>query len=309
MTVRNIVYTFQYPYFWTMREMRLCMVILLISLGSNAQNTNDIHKCSQQYHSDSIRLIYPHIDQIVQQNDLDFTHWLQNTQNVNQTQSILTIPVVFHVLYTNATQNLPTDQILAQLSALNRDFRRQNADTILTPDRFKPISTDTEIEFCLATQKPDGQPTNGIIRVQTDIANIGKTNKYYQPTQGGSQIWDPRYYLNIWVCEIDDTLLGFTYLPGEAQPNFDGVVLNYKICGDKTYIPAPFNMGRTLVHEVGHWLNLKHLWGPQEGCQFDDGITDTPDQATPNSKCPNAVVLSCNNGPNGDMWMLSLIHI
>jgi hypothetical protein len=286
-----------------MKKTLLCILTIMISLSNYAQNLNEIHKCAQQHHSDSIHNIFPNTDQIVRQNEMDLIHWIQNTKNSPKTQSITTIPVVFHVLYNTDKQNLPTDQILAQLGALNRDFRRQNPDTILTPSRFKSISVDTEIEFCLATQKPDGQPTDGIIRKQTNIPSIGTTNKYYQPAQGGSQIWDPRYYLNIWICEINDTLLGFTYLPGEAQPNFDGVVLNYKICGDQSYIPAPFNMGRTLVHEVGHWLNLKHLWGPQEGCQFDDGIADTPSQWKPNSRCPNTIVLTCNNGPNGDMWV------
>ncbi|UTW66832.1 T9SS type A sorting domain-containing protein [bacterium SCSIO 12643] len=286
-----------------MQSVYVSLILFFSVLGGFAQTSSHIHKCSQQQHSDSIRKAHPEINELINQNEQELQQWLKYTSQYPQVQSVITIPVVFHVLYANEDQNLPDDQIMAQLDVLNRDFRRQNADTILTPQRFKSISADTEIEFCLATQKPDGQPTNGIIRQQTDIPNIGNTNKYYRPTQGGSQIWDPRYYLNIWVCEITDTLLGFTYLPGEAQPNYDGVVLNYKVCGDKSYIPAPFNMGRTLVHEIGHWLNLQHVWGPQDGCQYDDGIADTPPQEKSNSKCPNTVVLSCNNGPNGDMWV------
>ena len=286
-----------------MQRVYLVLILFFIAFGNYAQSSGNIHKCNQQQHSDSIRKAFPEVTEQIFQNELELQQWIRNTSDYPQTQSVITIPVVFHVLYATDAQNLPDDQILAQLNVLNRDFRRQNADTILTPQRFKSISADTEIEFCLATQTPDGQPTNGIIRKQTNIPNIGNTNKYYRPTQGGSQIWDPRYYMNVWICEITDTLLGFTYLPGEAQPNFDGVVLNYKVCGDKSYIPAPFNMGRTLVHEVGHWLNLQHVWGPQEGCQFDDGISDTPSQQKSNSKCPNAIVLSCNNAPNGDMWI------
>ena len=279
----------------------LSYLFITISFCSFGQDSVRIHKCDQQNHSQEILLQNPEISKVRIQNERDIQNWLAN--KTVTTQSVISIPVVFHILYTTEEQNLSEPQILAQLEALNRDFRRNNPDTVLTPERFKSVATDTEIEFCLAIQTPDGYLTNGIIRKETSVKKIGETDKYYQPTQGGSQIWDPEVYLNIWVCEINDTLLGYTYLPGEANASFDGIVLNYQICGNAFYISAPYNKGRTLAHEIGHWLNLEHPWGEEEGCGYDDKVSDTPLQEKPNYQCPNAIVISCNNAPNGDMHM------
>ncbi len=272
------------------------------SIGFSQTNADYI-RCGQQSLSDIIHSQNPKLDSILRENEFEIQRWISSNKKNATIQSVITIPVVFHVLYNTTEQNLPDEQLVNQLDVMNRDFRRQNPDSVLTPTRFKPISADTEIEFCLAQQTPDGQPTNGIIRKDVNQSNIGSTKNYYQPNLGGTQIWDPRYYLNVWICEINDTLLGFTYLPGEAQPNFDGVVLNYKVCGDGLPTKPPYNKGRTLVHEVGHWLGLQHPWGPKEGCNYDDAISDTPLQEKPNSGCPNQPVISCNNGPNGDMYM------
>jgi hypothetical protein len=279
----------------------LSYLFIAIAFCSNGQDSLTIHKCDQQNHSFEIRKSNPEISSTRIDNERKIQSWL--TRKTTTTQSVISIPVVFHILYNTPEQNLSEAQVLAQLEALNKDFRRNNPDTVLTPDRFKPFVTDTEIEFCMALQTPDGFLTNGITRQETNIIGIGNTDKYYKPTQGGTQIWNPEVYLNIWVCEINDTLLGYTYLPGEADPSFDGIVLNYKVCGDPFYISAPYNKGRTLVHEIGHWLNLEHPWGQEESCNSDDFVTDTPLQEKPNYQCPNAIVISCGNSPDGDMYM------
>ena len=279
----------------------LSYLFIAISFCSFGQDTIMVQKCDQQNHSQIIRQGNPEINKTRIQNQKNIQNWLSSKKATSQ--SVISIPVVFHILHNAPEQNLSEAQILAQLEAINRDFRRNNNDTVLTPDRFKSVVSDTEIEFCLAKQTPDGERTNGIIRKETNVIGIGNTDKYYQPTQGGSQSWNPEAYLNIWVCEINDTLLGFTYLPGEANPSFDGIVLNYQVCGNAFYISAPYNKGRTLVHEIGHWLNLEHLWGEEEDCNSDDHVTDTPIQEKPNYQCPNAIVVSCDNSPNGDMHM------
>jgi hypothetical protein len=280
--------------------------IILLSFGSFssvfAQFPDNVHRCYQQELTNEILRNDPALQFQLEQQELALQNWIANQRKSKYLSEIITIPVVFHVLYFNDTQNIPDEQIWAQLEALNRDFRRNNPDSIATPSRFKPIAADTEIEFCMAQQTPDGSPTNGIIRKQVFETNIGTTKNYYQPTKGGTQIWDPRYYMNVWVCDISDSILGFTYLPGTAQPNFDGIVLHYRVCANGLPAKPPYDKGRTLVHEVGHWLNLQHPWGPEEGCDFDDGVADTPLQEKPNSKCPNWPI-SCNNGPEGDMYV------
>lgn len=213
--------------------------------------------------------------------------------------TILRIPVVVHVLYSNAAENVSNQRILEQIQVLNEDFRRQNRDTNQTPADFLPVAADAQIEFCLAIQDPNNQPTSGITRRAVTVPNIGKTNTYYQATNG-TPAWDTDRYLNIWVCAIGGGTLGFAYPPGAAPAGADGVVIDPKYFGI-TGVAPPYNAGRTTTHEVGHYLNLQHVWGPGTGgCGQDDGISDTPLQDRGSSGClthPNA---SCNSS---DMFM------
>ncbi|MGH1334992.1 MAG: M43 family zinc metalloprotease [Aureispira sp.] len=223
------------------------------------------------------------------------------TTNISQTftsNNIYTIPVVVHVLYNSPAQNISRQRIDEQIQSLNQDFRRQNLDGQYTPISFLPIAADTEIQFCLATRDPNGLPTTGITRRATTIANIGNGNAYYNNSTGGQTAWDPNRYLNIWVCEISSGTLGFTYRPGTAPIGADGVVIHYSNFG-KTGATAPFDRGRTTTHEVGHWLDLDHLWGTG-GCGQDDGVGDTPNQDQGSSGCPTHPRHSCGSP---DMFM------
>lgn len=225
------------------------------------------------------------------------------TAHFKRESAVITVPVVVHVLYYNSEQNLPKQQIESQIAVLNEDFRKLNDDTVNIPDRFREFAADPQIEFCLAQFDPDGNPTDGIVRVAVGIEEIGATDKYYRASTGGSDIWDPRYYLNIWVCEINGKTLGFAYLPGSAPANKDGIVVDYRVFGTVGRLAADHNLGRTTTHEVGHYFNLLHPWGTEEGCQYDDGVSDTPLQEKPNSHCPNGPRFSCDNAPLGDMHM------
>jgi hypothetical protein len=217
--------------------------------------------------------------------------------------AVITVPVVVHILYFNSEQNLPKQQIESQIAVLNEDFRKLNYDTVKIPDRFKEFAADPQIEFCLAQFDPEGNPTDGIVRVAVGIEEIGATDKYYRASTGGSDIWDPRYYLNIWVCEIDGKTLGFAYLPGSTTANKDGIVVDYRTFGTVGRLAVDHNLGRTTTHEVGHYFNLLHPWGNEEGCEFDDGVSDTPLQEKPNAHCPDGPRFSCDNAPLGDMHM------
>lgn len=209
------------------------------------------------------------------------------------------IPVVVHVVYRTSAGNVSDARVLEQIDVLTEDFRRTNSDAGNTPSTFSSIVADTEIEFCLATKDPTGNSTTGITRTQTTISNIGSTSSYYSTAAGGQTIWNPNNYLNIWVCEIGGGILGYTYTPGGAPNGADGVVIDYRYFG-KTGASAPYNGGRTTTHEVGHWLNLEHIWGTSGGCSNDDGVSDTPMQTSQYGGCPSHPQSSCSST---DMFM------
>lgn len=219
-------------------------------------------------------------------------------------RAVITIPVVVHVVYRTAVQNISDAQILSQIAVLNADFRRLNADAVNTPSAFQGIAADAEVEFCLAQQTPSGAATNGILRVSTTKTSFNTNDAVKFTAQGGSDAWDASKYLNIWVCNLGTSLLGYAQFPGGPAAT-DGVVIHYKYFGTTGTATAPFNLGRTATHEVGHWLNLYHIWGDDgSSCTLgSDNVADTPNQADENYGCPAFPAISCSNGPNGDMFM------
>ncbi|THH34898.1 M43 family zinc metalloprotease [Neolewinella litorea] len=183
---------------------------------------------------------------------------------------ILTIPVIVHVVYENSTENISDAQIASQITVLNEDFRRLNADRSNTPADFANVAADSEIEFCLTS----------VIRKSTTRASFGTNDAVKSSATGGSDAVTPRQALNIWICEIGGGILGYAQFPGGAEST-DGVVLDYRYVGTTGTATAPFNLGRTATHEVGHWLNLRHIWG-DGGCSVDDFVNDTPTAGGPN---------------------------
>jgi len=210
----------------------------------------------------------------------------------------LRIPVVVHLLYSNGNENIPDEQIRSQIDALNRDFRRKNADSTQTPARFASLAADITIEFALATADPQGRPTNGIIRKQSSTTYWNTDDHIKFASYGGDDAWDSKSYLNIWIGNLR-SLLGYASVLG-GDPSRDGVVINYSAFGT-VRTAAPYNLGRTTVHEVGHWLGLKHIWG--DSYCGDDGVEDTPPQGNFTTGCPSSFRSSCNNGSKGDMYM------
>ena len=225
-------------------------------------------------------------------------HTTQVTTLKTAAQEIIRIPVVVHVLYNNPSHNISDAQVASQLAALNRDFRRQNADTINTPDRFKTLGADIEIEFVLASADPKGRPTTGIVRKQTGVSDWSMDDKIKFSAQGGDDAWDSKSYLNIWVGNLRG-LLGYASEPGGAADK-DGVVISVSAFGTLNML-GPYDKGRTVVHEVGHWLGLRHIWG--ETYCGDDLVDDTPRQGNYTTGCPTTVRTSCGNNATGDMYM------
>ncbi|NYH91306.1 zinc metalloprotease [Actinopolymorpha rutila] len=213
------------------------------------------------------------------------------------------IPVVVHVVWNTADQNIADDQITSQIEVLNQDFRRTNADVTDTPSAFSALASDGRVEFFLAETAPDGSATTGIERRQTETPSFGDDDAVKSFGSGGLDAWPAADYLNIWVCPLGGGLLGYAQFPG-GPSDTDGVVILHSGFGTNGTAAAPFDLGRTTTHEVGHWLNLNHIWGDDgTGCFGTDNVSDTPNQGGPNYGRPAFPHLSCDNGPDGDMFM------
>jgi len=212
--------------------------------------------------------------------------------------AIIKIPVVVHNLYHYPSEKITNEQVMSQIAALNQCFRRRNADTVNTPPYFRLLAADCSIEFQLATSDPQRRATTGIIRKYSPIKEWEADDKVKFSAEMGDDAWDPNSYLNIWVCNLN-RVAGYASVPGDAA-NKDGIVIGFPAFGAINTQPG-YEMGKTAVHEIGHWLNLKHIWGDQY-CG-DDGVADTPKQAGFNIECPNTINITCGNGPYGDMYM------
>ncbi len=218
-------------------------------------------------------------------------------------RAIITIPVVVHVVYNTSAQNISDAQIQSQIDVLNRDYHKLNADWTSTPSAFQGLVADCQIQFCLAQRDPNGNATTGVIRKSTTVTSFSTNDAVKKTSQGGDDAWPSSSYLNLWVCNISGGILGYAQFPGGAAAT-DGVVINYTAFGNTGTAAAPYNLGRTATHEVGHWLNLYHIWGDDgTACTGSDNVGDTPNQAGENYGCPTYPHVSCSNGPNGDMFM------
>ena len=198
------------------------------------------------------------------------------------------VKVVVNVVYKTAAQNIPDAQIKSQIVALNKDFGATNPDKSKVPAPWKGLVTDTRIRFKLAK----------ITRTQTTKNAFIHDDGVKKASTGGIAPFNPATHLNFWVCALDGGLLGYAQFPG-GPPHTDGVVINYQAFGTMGTATAPFNKGRTATHEVGHYFNLRHIWGDTEDCSGSDMVADTPNAAGPNFNKPTFPSVSCNNGPNG----------
>lgn len=223
--------------------------------------------------------------------------------------TIYTIPVVIHVYHNGEPigngPNISDNQILSQLDALNNDFRLLNLDALPSSHPFWPVTADCEIQFCLAEVDTIGNPTTGITRHNIGVDSL---NVYLMDSVGKPEtIWDPSRYLNIWTMRFgygDAQILGYATFPWSGTDSTDGVVMAYDKFGTIESVIQPYHLGRTLTHEVGHYLNLRHIWGDAQ-CG-NDSISDTEvaEQSNAgNPTFPHNANSVCGSGVNGEMYM------
>lgn len=284
----------------------LHVCLLLPCLGQSVATAQQSgRKCGTTEYLEILKQQDPSLIQKQQKLEQAVQHALQQKpQGKHLRQAAITIPVVFHVVYSNEEENISDEQLLSQLAVLNADFRRLNADAANTPSYFQALAADAEIEFCLAITDPAGNPTTGITRTQSSQSSFSYARDNVKSvSQGGAEVWNRDQYLNIWVCNLETGILGYATHPSASAAS-DGIVLHYESVGayPANPFPAPYNLGRTATHEVGHWLGLKHIWGNGSRCSDSDDIDDTPNQLEGTAACPDSIVISCDNGPYGNMW-------
>ena len=209
------------------------------------------------------------------------------------------IPVAVHIVWNNVAQNISDAQVLSQIDVLNKDFNGQNADRSKVPAYFSSLAADCGILFVLTKKDPQGRPSNGIVRKQTSLAVFNFDDKVKSAATGGDDAWDADHYLNIWVCNLVGGISGYASAPG-CPAEKDGVVIGTGVFGTLN-MNGPFNRGRTAVHEIGHWLNLRHIWG--DASCGDDKVDDTPPQKAANRGCTTGEKFSCGETAHGDMYM------
>jgi hypothetical protein len=289
---------------------KLLFLIIFFILGLSSQiklEAQSKRNCGTTSHLEYQKKNIPGLAQKLIEQEKNISKGAKLRNNSTKGSQVIYIPVVFHVIWSLNIHNISDAQVYSQIDILNKDYRRLNSDTSLTPADFKNVAADVEIEFCVAHQDPDGNWTDGITRTQSSKSVFDMNSDEAKFTSmGGHDAWDATKYLNIWIVpSISQNgmggILGYTQWPGGSWAT-DGVVIGYKYIGNIGTAESPFNLGRTATHEIGHWLGLSHIWGDDNGaCWGSDNIDDTPNQAGYNFGCLTHPSVSCSN--NGDMFM------
>ncbi len=315
-------------------NLKFFFILAVFSVPAVSSHAQQFAKCAFDKTVQSVIKSYPAL--------ADTLHSLtQQTRAMRKTTITGTpvVPVVFHIVLTQAQFNRIggtsglEQRIDSQLLVLNRDFNAMNADSATIPDDFKPLYGNAGIRFGLAHTAPDGTATPGYEVIITNKNGFNVENEYGSgfgfsgakyAANGGANAWDPESYLNFWVINpLEEgsatNILGLavpSWLATEdygISPLERGIVLHYGTLGKRTLLTDFYiqgsDMGRTLTHEAGHYFNLLHIWGEEDGkCPQnggdDDGIADTPPQAYSSSGCPNfPKVDGCSKTPPGIMFM------
>jgi len=278
--------------------MRLNLYILLfgliLSTSIKAQNTPE-EICGYQHEVNKILAKQPNFlklqDAWFQEAMTLYKQMQSDKRTIVSDTLYYEVPVVFHIVYNTAQQNISDAMVTSQINELNLAFRKLTADTSRIRSIFKPIAGDVKIQFKLATVDPQGNPTTGITRTSTTQTTFatsragGYNTNMKRSNLGGKDAWDPTRYMNFWICNMEfPNYFGIVYgfaTPPTGAPNWggtgvtkdvtdgeSGVVLHYKVVGKNNPLaPSKYVEGKTAVHEAGHYFGMRHVWG--------DGTTTT----------------------------------
>lgn len=265
----------------------------------------------------------PQMAALIQAAQQQLAYEEQHPKGATQKGTVYTIPVVFHVLHVNGSENISREQLVDAIAILNRDYRLQNADAATVQPPFQGMPTDIEIEFKLATIAPNGQCFSGITRTYTTLTNDGSSgqaqvNAVIAGNDVYQGVWPHTKYLNVYVCKDIGGAAGYTFNPmGGSTASASGMYYN-GVFALHNYVgsigTSSAYTSRTLTHEVGHWLNLEHVWGPNNNpgsgtCgSGDDGVQDTP-LCIGSTTC-NYTQNTCDdtNDPNGwSSWTTNVV--
>ena len=298
-----------------------CLLFLLACTHTQAQT---IVRCATDlFIQNQIKNNTPLYHQMNQLNGRIAAASLSNARTTSETYPVINIPVVVHIIHNNADgsiggANISDAQVLSQMTVLNTDYRRLNADTINAPASVNAVGADVQFNFCLANSDPNGNATTGITRTYSSQASfIYPTD---ETTVKSLVYWPSDQYLNIWVCNLflyntTQTLLGITQLPGgdtlsglnatDGNALTDGTMINYQSFGTTGNLLSHYALGRTATHEIGHWFGLFHPWGNynSDDCSLTDYCADTPVCGDPFY----AVAPACTDNPSiscGDRRMI-----
>jgi Pregnancy-associated plasma protein-A. len=220
------------------------------------------------------------------QQKLQLRQMVQQRQLARITADTIYVPIVFHIVLQNP--NLVTDeQLRDQIDTLNKDFAGLNGDSVKILPQFKHLFGKSIIQFRLARRTPNDQPSTGIVRKVTTRQEFNLNDpavKY--SSMGGDNAWDRNRFFNVWITDIVAGYLGYATFPQGSSAAEDGVVLDY------TCLPGgvpPYDRGRTLTHETGHYFSLFHIWGEDNSCNGGDDIDDTPNQGAASGGCPTGI--------------------
>jgi hypothetical protein len=209
-------------------------------------------------------------------------------------QGKIEIPVMVNVIYRTSSENISNLQIQSQIDVLNEDFNATNKDVSNTPSLFTGFVADIDVQFVLV----------GVKRKYSNKRTWGTNDAMKYSSKGGIDATNPTENLNMWVVNKmtsgGGTILGYAQFPG-GNPATDGVVIGHNFFGRVGRVSAPFDKGRTATHEVGHWMNLRHIWG--DATCGTDFVSDTPQHNTYNFGCPTYPHLSTCSGSPVEMTM------
>lgn len=258
-----------------------------VSNESNLSNAASRRACYSDQHLKDQLAADPTLAKRMEEFELKAAEAIAQGRIVN---GVLEIPVVVNVLYRTTAENISLAQIQSQIDVLNKDFNATNSDYNTANNPYSSVRANVGIRFVL----------DQVIRKATTKTSWGTNDAMKRTTTGGLNAVSPTTKMNMWICTIGGGILGYAQFPGGAAAT-DGVVLDSKYTGTTGTATFPFNLGRTATHEVGHWMNLRHIWG--DATCGSDLVSDTPTHNAANSGVPAVGHRSTCSGTPLEMYM------